>query len=314
MRKNKWILCGCLSFVLLMGQNLLFGQQQSQFTQFMYSKLLFNPAYAGSRGMMCFTGVYRNQWIGLEGAPQTQRISMNTPVGGERIGLGLEIYHHSIGISKEWTITGSYAYRVTLGKGDLSVGLNSSIRYMGIDYSDKRLSATQGMVPDNSSPQGEQSKTVPNFGVGLYYQTPEFYLGISSPRLLRTNLDFEDESDGLNEEVKHYYFMMGYQIQLNRLIALHPQLMIKYVENTPIDVDANLSFVFADRFDLGLTYRLEESIDFLFAVKANERWVIGFSYDFGLHELRDYHSGSLEGVVRYCVGKKVFEVINPRFF
>ena len=77
---------------------------------------------------------------------------------------------------------------------------------------------------------------------------------------------------------------------------------------------SQVSLIFADRFDLGLTYRLEESIDFLFAVKADERWTIGFSYDFGLNELQEYHSGSLEGVVRYCVGKKVREVVNPRFF
>ena len=136
------------------------AQQQNQFTQFMYSKLMFNPAYAGSKGTTCFTAVYRNQWIGLEGAPQTQRIGMHTPVSAGRIGLGLEVYHHTIGITNEWTIAGSYAYRMKFGKGELSVGLNSSIRYLGVDYTDDRLRATQGTNSDNSIWTTYQSKAM----------------------------------------------------------------------------------------------------------------------------------------------------------
>ena len=314
MMKSKWFILCVFGFTFFSSPGFLIGQQQGQFTQFMYSKLLLNPAYAGAKETMCFTGVYRNQWIGLEGAPKTQRLSMNSPIKGERIGLGLEIYHHSIGISQEWTLTGSYAYRIKMAKGDLSVGLSSAIRYLGVDYSDPRLRATQGITPDNSIPVGNQQKTVPNFGAGIYYQSPKFYLGLSSPRLLRTNLDFQDESDGLNEEVQHFYLMTGYRIELSRMFALHPQVLFKYVIDVPLDIDMNLSFIIADQFDLGLTYRLEESIDFLFAVKANQNWIIGFSYDFGLNELQEYHSGSLEGVLRYSIGKKVREVVNPRFF
>lgn len=197
------------TFFFLLTTILAYSQQEPQYTQFMYNKLAMNPGYAGSRDGACFTGIYRNQWIGLEGAPKTAMFSFDMPLMAERVGIGLNLNRSTIGITEKWTIDGIYAYRIPIGKGHLGVGIQASVRYIGSNYTDSRLVATQSISSDGGIPVGDQSKYVPNFGAGLYYSTNKFYIGFSAPRFLDNNIDFNSLSGVLGKEVPHVYFMTG---------------------------------------------------------------------------------------------------------
>lgn len=311
-------------FILTCFSQLIFSQQEPQYTQFMYNKLALNPGYAGSHKTTCFTGVYRNQWLGLEGAPKTMMISFDAPLLNKRLGIGLTINRTTIGISEKWTAEGNYAYRIKTGdKSYLGLGIQASVRYIGSDYADPRLVATQGISADGGIPVGDQRLYVPNFGAGLYFNNEKFYAGVSVPRFLDNGIDFNSLSGDLGREVPHYYFMTGLILKLNSSTKLQPQLLLKYAQNTPIDADFNANMILMDKLTLGVTFRmggdsdseLGESIDFLIAVQASDLLLLGFSYDVTTSGIRDYSSGSLEAVVRYCLprsdGK---EVVNPRFF
>lgn len=299
-----------------------FSQQDEQFTQFMNFKQGLNPAYVGSNEQTTITAMSRNQWLGLEGAPQTQVISMVAPILNQRIGVGANIVRQSIGVTDFYTLDGQYAYRLKVPRGFLGIGVQASLRLLQADFS--QLQGTQPITQDEAIPQGIQSKYVPNFGAGLYYDSPSFYLGFSIPRLLSTNIDLANDGGVIAREVSHAYFMTGGIISLSDGLGLQPQVLLKYVKGAPLDADFNATFLIGDSFSAGLSYRLGgsqasgfgEAISLLTGIQLGPNFYLGLSYDATVSELRQYNSGTIEGLVRYTFGQKSGEeeVDNPRYF
>lgn len=317
MRKIFFLLLG-----LMTGAS-LWAQQEQQYTQFMYNKLAINPGYAGSRDAATVTALIRNQWLGLDGAPKTQLVSFQTPLLNKRIGVGLNLTRHSISIFKRFTAEATYSYRLRLGRGTLGIGVQGSVRGVNANYTDDRLNAVQSLALDSGIPNSDQSKIVGNFGGGLYFNTPTYYVGISAPRFLRNNIDFNDVGGVLSREIPHISIMGGFLFEVNENLDIQPQLLIKYVDNAPLDADLNATFIFKKLYMAGLTYRTGgssvsgagESLDLLVGGHIVNDLFFGLSYDITLSDLKDYNTGSIEGVVRYSFGtSEGEEIINPRFF
>ena len=306
-----------------LGVATLFAQQQPQNTQFMNNRLGYNPGFAGSQESPCITCIYRQQWLGLEGAPSLAIASFNMPLNNQRVGIGANLVRHSIGISTLYNADLAYSYRVRLGKGMLGLGVQTSLRTMEQDFG--KTTATQPKAEDGSIPAGSRSKFLFNFGTGLYYSTEKFYLGVSAPRLLENNTDFADDELVISREVQHVYLMGGVSLPLNEMLALRPQALLKYANKAPVSFDANLSLVVQNRYILGATYRTGgnqvdgtgESVDILVSAQLTNNINFGVSYDITLSDIKDYSNGSIEASVRYCFGKTAGgdkEYVNPRFF
>lgn len=313
------IILGLFVFV----STVLVAQQEQQYTQFMYNKLGLNPGYAGSTDAGCLTAIYRKQWIGLDGSPSTQMLSYNTPLLNKRVGVGLSLLRNSIGIENRITLEGTYAYRIQVGRGTLGIGIMASVRRRAVDWADPRLKGTQPIGADNGITGGFQSKWLFNVGVGAYYATNRFYVGASLPRMLNNNIDFSEIGNVLSKEVNHGYLMSGLMINVNDKIKLQPQLLIKYAKNSPLDFDANLMAIFLDKFNVGATYRaggskevgIGESIDVIAGAQLTNNLMFALSYDFTLSDIKSYSNGSVEAILRYCLGKSEGkEFVNPRFF
>lgn len=298
------------------------AQQEDQFTQFMYYKMGFNPAYAGSQDGACITAMDRHQWVGLDGAPESQLITFNMPLFNKRVGLGASVLRHTIGITQKYTAEVVYAYRIPVGRGMFSMGLQGSIRLLRNDFD--MVQSTQPSELDEAIPVGVQSKYVPNFGAGVYYSSRNFYLGFSSPRILENNIDFADLDAVISREVLHLYAMGGVLFKISDKLDLQPQMLLKYVKSAPFDADVNLSFIYDNKITAGVSYRIGgstdtsvgESLSLLLGFQAGDSFFIGGSYDYTLSDLRDYNDGTFELVLRYCIGGKSEgeEYINPRFF
>ena len=309
-------------FGVLLGL-IAYGQQEQQYTQFMHNKMAINPGFAGSRGVANLTGIVRDQWIGLKGAPSTQVLNFNMPLLNQRVGIGANITRNTIGISERVTVDGVYAYRLRLAQGMLGLGVQASVRLFGMNYLDEDLVSTVPVTEDEAIPVGNRSKYVPNFGMGAYYNNDQLYVGFSIPRLLKNNLDFNETGTILSREAVHMYLMAGYLFELSEHVGFQPQILMKYVNHAPFDADVNASFIFNKKYMAGLTYRLGgstengigESIDILVAAQINKHMLLGFSYDVTLSGIRDYSKGSMEGVIRYSIGSPEGEIfVNPRFF
>ena len=320
--KNSTIL---IIMILTMSVQLAFGQHEQQYSQFMYNKLVFNPAYAGSTDELTATASYRNQWMGFEGAPVNMGVSVDGSLREDKVGLGLNVFRRTIGIYDNWTMDGIYAYKLKVGENStLSAGLQASLRYYGANFADDRLRGSQDLSIDPSIPQEQVSDLAANFGFGLYFSTPKFYAGLSVPRLLASEIDFLDREIPLSLESRHAFFMTGFNVRLNSIWEWTPQGLLKYVNNAPLGVEVYNGFTVLERYTVGLGYRsgglsasLGESIDVLFGFQLTRQLFMAFTYDILLSPLRNHSSGSIEAVVRYSFIReddRPQQIINPRYF
>ncbi len=299
-----------------------YAQQEEQYTLFMLNKLSYNPAYAGVDAPFTLNATIRQQWLGLEGAPATQKISSDFTLFHERVGLGFTLLRNTIGINQKVVFTGNYAYRFQIKDGYFGVGLNASVKYTDKNFRDKRLHSATELSMDSSIPMGLETQFSPNFGIGFYYQTNRFYGGASLPNMMNTQkVKIADEPIAI--EKPHFYLMTGYIFKLNEFITLNPQTLLKIAVDAPFDADVNLMTTFDDKLKVGLGYRLGgdldkgygESIDIMVGIPIAKTLFFGVAYDMTLSELRKYSNGSIEGIIQYRM-EKVSPVtsISPRFF
>ena len=313
-----------LSMAFLTIASRMQAQQLQMYTQFMYNKMQFNAGYAGSLDAPSAHVLYRNQWVGLEGAPEAQVLGIHSPLANKSIALGLNFERQTIGIQETLTLDGIYVYRLKVSKtGRLGLGVNISGRYLEQDFSDPRLVATEGIQLDNAISMGVQNKFVANIGFGAYYHDPKMYFGVSIPRLAKSDIDFDQIDLETSREARHFNIMGGYIIDLSRNISLTPQALIRLTEGAPLDVALNAMLCFYEKFYTGLTFRhyngmrgLLESLDILAGVQVSPQLYLGFAYDITLTQLRNYSSGSLELAARYTFiqPEKKETYVNPRYF
>ena len=308
--------------ITLFGIFQLLGQQDVLLTQFMYNKLSLNPAYAGQNDYTHLSLTYRDQYNGFPGAPTYQIASINLPTLRKSLGIGFDLQNNTIGISQVSSISMMYAYKFFLQKASLSMGMRVVGRRHTIDFTDDRLIAIQGIDLDPSIPSEVVNKNLMNVGFGIYFEAENYYLSLSSPGLVRSDIDFDD-NEVFSRTSRHIYLMGGADFYVTEELNFSPQILVKYAENAPFDVDVNLGLTLDDKYTGAITYRfggaqgdVGESIDLLFGLQLTPRIMLGFSLDFTLSKLRTYDNGSMEIVFGYSFrdGAPRAKMINPRYF
>ncbi len=294
-----------------------FAQQESQFTQFMHNKLVINPAYAGSGGAG-LTALYRKQWVGFEGAPESKLLSFNAPIFGKKVGFGLTIANNKTGIMENWSASMAYSYNIQLNKKtSIRFGLQGTMKYLGIDFGDPTV-----IVQDFGDPSIIEddfaSRYNGNFGAGIYIDYDnQFYFGISAPNIFPNVIGYNTQNNlVVAQEVTHFYAMTGLRLPISNQFHFNPSILAKYVNNAPFDLDVNVSLEYNERLSVGVSYRLGgtgsgESADLLLFYKFNNIG-IGLAYDYPLSELGDHNSGSLEALVSYQFKREKDGLSNPR--
>lgn len=299
----------------------LFGQQEGLHTQFMFNKLAYNPAFSGRYDQGQLTGIYRAQWLGLEGAPESQFASLNLPFS-TRSGFGFSAARQAETIFQRIQLEGMYSYGFPLGNGTLRLGLSVSFRYLEQDFTDGRLVGSQPIDQDPSIEQEVLRNSYGNTGLGVYYFTNRYFVGASAPRLLETDIDFENNDGTVSKERRHIYLIGGMAFDLNRKWTFIPQTLIKWTSNAPANIDLNASLRYDETLTLGLTYRtgqyfeeISHGLSVLAGWHIQKKWMIGMAYDMTLNDLQPYQDGSLEFMLQYNLGNPgSSNIINQRFF
>jgi len=294
------------------------AQQEPQYTQFMFNKLSFNPGYAGSFVSPTLTAIYRGQWFGIDGAPNSQILSYHQPLLNERLGIGANLSRAGIGINRLFTVDLVYCYRIPMRRGHLGVGLQPSVRNFWQNWSDDRLYSPTPPTIDVSIPTGVRSKWLVNFGFGLYYSNEErgWYAGVAIPRFLQNNIDFSEFGIEISREERHFNAMGGMTFRPDEEWEVVPQALIRYVPGAPLEVDLNVMVGLRRRFYGGLTYRTGgdtgygESADVLAGIQATKHLFFCLSYDVGLPRLSRLGSGSLEATLRWWINPPEGTVID----
>ena len=300
------------------------AQQDVLFTQFAYDKLGFNPAYAGAHDHISLNAIYRNQWLGLDGSPSRFAASINFPGLEQNLGLGLHIDKTAISIFDKTTIKGSYSYKIPLSRGNISVGLSTSLRQFMVDWTDNRLRPPNGFANDISVDQNIYTKQIFNIGFGAYYNNEDFFVGGSIPRLNKAIIDFDDELDSLQaSEARLVYFMAGGKLPINSSWELSPQALVTFVEAAPIQFELNAIGILEKKYHIGLNYSSGgsvlnpvESLDLILGYQHDKQIFLGAAYDITMTELRQFTSGSLELILNYRFNraKNADIIINPRYY
>lgn len=285
-----------------------YSQQDSQYTQYMYNTSLVNPAYAGSRETLTAFLLYRNQWVGLDGAPVTNNFSVNSPLGDSNFGLGLNFINDNIGPVTENEISVDLAYFIQVSQNfKLSLGLKGTANLFNLDVND--LTIYDPLDPEFQNMGTEFS---PNVGAGLYFFSDKTYFGLSVPNFFES-YRYNDNNVEITKEKMHFYFIAGHIFRLSDNIDFKPALLSKAVEGAPWQTDLTANFQFFDKLTLGASYRWDASVSGLIGFQISDSWFIGYGYDMETSELSNYNSGSHEIFLRYEFFNRS-KVSAPRFF
>ena len=294
-----------LMFTVLVG----YAQQDAQFTQYMYNTININPAYAGSRGALSIFGLYRTQWVGLDGAPETSSFSVNTPINNSNLGIGVSLVNDKIGPTNENNLSVDLSYTIqTSADFKLSFGIKGTGNLFNLDVN-KLNPESQG------DPQFQNLDNVfkPNIGAGIYFHSDKAYIGLSVPNFIETNR-YDDNDVAIYKDKINYYLMAGYIFELSPDIKFKPAVLGKMVEGAPLQADISANFMFIDKFVLGVAYRWSASVSAMAGFQITDGLYIGYGYDRETTRLNNYNSGSHEIFLRYEFRKNNGRMTTPRFF
>ena len=293
--------------IVLLIATQVYGQQDPQYTQYMYNMNVINPAYAGSKENLSFGLLYRTQWTGIDGAPKTGTFFAHSPVG-EKVGLGLSVISDEVGPVKETNAYVDFSYTLKLGGAHkLAFGIKA-----GATFHDIGLAGIDLIDPNDPFFQNINT-TTPNIGAGFFYYTDNDYLAGSVPNILNS-VHLDANGNKIGSEDSHYFLTGGYVFDLSANAKLKPSFLVKSAFGAPTSFDANLNVLFYDRFEIGGSYRLDDSFSGLvnFAITPSLR--IGYAYDSVTSDIKRFAPASHEFMLLFDLNfpKKVSR--SPRYF
>jgi type IX secretion system PorP/SprF family membrane protein len=285
-----------------------YAQQDAQFTQYMYNTINVNPAYAGSRGAMSIFALHRTQWVGLDGAPVTNAISINTPINGSNLGLGFSLINDRIGPTQENTFSADLSYTIhTSETFKLSFGIKATADLLNLD-------ATKLNPTDASDPSFQNyNKFSPNIGAGIYLHSDKGYVGFSVPNFLETN-HYNDNDVAIYKQKINYYFIAGYVFNWGDSVKFKPALLTKMVQGAPLQMDISGNFLIYDKFMIGVSYRWSAAMSGMVGFQVTDGLYIGYGHDRETTNLKNYNSGSHEIFLRYELFNNIGKITTQRFF
>ena len=287
------------------------AQQDSQYTQYMYNTMMINPAYAGSRDCTSIFALYRNQWVGLDGAPKTASLSFHTPFEEKHIGIGAGIYHESIGPQYTNVRDVDFSDNLDFDESKLAFGLKAAAGFYNFDRNKLNL-----LYPNDAAFEGKANIFLPNIGAGVFYYGEKYYVGFSIPYLLDTKTFSKTDERKITDinEKQHYNLMGGYVFDLSPDFKFKPAALMKVVSGSPLQVDLSANFMYDDRFVLGAAYRWSAAVSAMAGFQIDRNWFIGYAFDWETTKLSKYNSGSHEIFLRYEFIRDIQKIISPRFF
>ncbi|WP_164510808.1 PorP/SprF family type IX secretion system membrane protein [Nonlabens xiamenensis] len=295
-------------FLSMSAVSVVHAQQDPQYTQYMYNQNVINPAYAGTQENLRVTALYRQQWSGITGAPETITLSGSTPLG-DRVGLGLSVIADNIGPVGETNVYGDFSYKLQVGDATtLALGLKAGATFFDVD-----LNTVQTTVPGDPLFSEQLNETYLNVGAGAFLYGSNWYVGFSVPNMLNsTHLD----EDGLEfgSETQHYFLTGGYVFDLSENVKLKPHALIKGAFDSPVSFDVNTNVLFNEKFELGVSYRYEDSFSGLIGMYVTDNIQVGYAYDRVISDISVVSNSSHEVFVSFGLAfpRKVMQ--SPRFF
>lgn len=315
-RKIGHVLC------LLFITGAVYGQQDPQFTQYMYNGMFYNPALVGKEDGFRFSALHRSQWSGYTpttgqgGAPVTQLFTGQGRLSEKNIGYGFVLINDNIGATNnlQFNLQGSYDKKI--GRVNLSVGAYGGVATSSLDYGEIIVVNPEPNLPNS----GKENQLALDFGIGVLIDRGDYFLGLSSKHLNQPSFDFGDGTYA-NQLQNHTYLLFGYRIRPIGQLRIEPSLLVKSVGFNNFSYDLSVMATHQNRINAGLAYRLQESASLIigYSLLKDNSLRLGYAFDLVTSGLNAKSGSSHELLLRYTLGngnpKAVERVIQrtPRF-
>lgn len=305
--KVNYIVLVLLALQIKSGET--FAQQRVQFTQYMFNGLVINPAYAGADEALSLTFVHRRQWAGLDQAPTTQTLSAHSLFYNKQSGVGLTIVNDKIGVHKDLSMMGNYAYHIPVSSvSTVSLGVSAGFRRRRSDYTSLLSTVNPNDPKISSAPIALSTFDV---GAGLYFRNQRLQLGLSAPGLIPEKMQVND-TVSIKLTNATYMFFGKYVINATDDVQIEPGLLVKMIPDIPFSYDLNFNFIYRRVLTTGLSYRKAESIDWILKAQLTEQLQFGYSYDHPIGNLNKFNTSSHEFVVQYLFKYAAKRTVSPR--
>lgn len=289
------------------------SQQDPVYTQYMNNLMSVNPAYTAVRGVGSFSGIFRNQWVNLEGAPKSTSLTFSMPVDSFHMGLGVDfLYDYTIPLSTSELYL-NYSYKIKLADSSfLSFGLKA-----GVDFLEARLSRLDRYHLDDEYilGYGDFNRLFFNTGIGVFWYNERFYAGLSIPRLLENQYNRDVTTVKAASREKQHYFLHGAcTIDLSPKVKFKPGLTTIMTAGAPVTADFDFSFLFYKRVWFGMMYRISDAVGAYTQLQINDNFKLGFSYDYSHTRIHEFQAGTFEFMLRYDFKTKKSQTLPPYSF
>jgi type IX secretion system PorP/SprF family membrane protein len=284
------------------------------YSQYLHNGLLINPAYAGSREVLSLFSSARTQWLGIDGAPTLETISLHSLLKNDKVGLGFSAQFLQYGVTKSNSFYADYAYHLIVRGGKLSLGLRG-----GIDMSNTDFTGIKETLNDPNDPvfqTNDKPYYLPNVGSGFYYYNKKFFFGAAVPSFLAYKKNSAGDISMAPFANIDILASAGVLVTFSQRFKLKPSVFIDYstdkTKGMRIYINANL--IIYDFVWIGGSWRTSENVAVgIIQLQVTPQLMLGYSYDFPIGSMNTYSDGSHEVVFRYEFGKKI-SAANPRYF
>ena len=288
------------------------AQQDPQYTMHMLNGMSIHPAYAGSLGGLSANVLYRNQWVGFDGAPKTISANAQMRYFRDQLGTGVSVFSDKIGVFNRSTMNVAQAYHLHINQLTLAFGIQASMEQFSA-----KLSEVNPVLIGDDKFSGNISKSVLNFGTGLYLYNDKFWFGASIPHLLKSKWSSVDTS---NPYLTNHLFVSTGGVLDVGVVQVKPSMMLKKSgimdkkSDSPMQFELGCSVYAMSKFGVGLNYRLKDAIIYLVEFQVNDAFKIAYGYDQTTSNLRSYSNGTHEILLRYSFNNGGKALSSPRLF
>ena len=288
------------------------AQQEPVYTQYMNNLMSVNPAYTGVRGVGNAALISRKQWLGIDEAPFSTSLTVALPLDSLHVGLGLDFLYDYADPVATTGLFFDYSYRIKATENSqISFGLKGGFNYL---YANLLDLYRHDEYDEYILQHPDYSVFMPNFGVGIYWFSDQFYAGLAVPRLLQ-NKYIKDESsiEAASREERHYFLHGAYMFDLSPNLVFKPGITTIMVAGAPVTADFDFSFLLRDMITLGAMYRISDGVGGYVQLQYNNL-KFGFSYDYAHTRLSQFNTGTFEIMIRYDFRTKASQIFPlPRF-
>ncbi len=313
-------------FIIFFVCQCAWAQQPSQYSLYMLNQMAYNPAYAGLDNSLSTTGVFRRQWVNLEGSPTSQHFNLHAPLYFLNSGLGFSLENDELGLERNLALRVAYNYQLNLNNGTLAIGIGGGILQKTLNGSGMRtpegdyIDGSTINHRDNFLPISQATASAPTFEFGIYYKSEQLEIGLSTRDIVAQPIEFTDFTI---RPIRSFFFNASMNFELNRSLMLSPSMFVK-TDILQTQMDFSALFTYNDNITFGTSLRgySRTTIDALAIIgglKVSDKTNVFYSYDVTLSQIKLANAGSHEIMLNYNLNKPIGKgrppkiIYNPRF-